>query len=157
MSEQAIPQPPQMGRPTKYTPQTIGKMLGALQAGLSIESACDHAGINPDTHYQWVKDYEEYSEKVTAAKLYGKLLASKQVTDILQDITRDKPKYSETTRATTSRWYLEKHEKQIYGSQSMLAAKVESDGKGGVTATIVHATDGTFTDFFQQASADTGS
>ena len=28
----------------------------------------------------------------------------------------------------------------------MLAAKVESDSKGGVTTTIVHATDGTFTD-----------
>src|SRR5258708_1510997 len=141
MSEQAIPQPPQMGRPSKYTPQTIGKVLGSLQAGLSIESAYDHAGINPDTHYQWVKDYEEYSEKVTAARLYGKLLAAKQVTDILQDITRDKPKYSETTRANISWKYLEKHEKQIYGSQSMLAAKVESDGKGGQTATVIYATD----------------
>jgi|KBSSwiStaDraftv2_1062776.scaffolds.fasta_scaffold902533_1 Transposase len=146
MSEQSTPHTSQMGRPSKYTPQTIGKVLGSLQAGLSVESACDHAGIHPDIHYQWVKDYDEYSEKVTAARLYGKLLASKQVTDILQDVTREKPKYSETTRATKSRWYLEKHEKQIYGSQSMLAAKVESDSKGGVTTTIVHATDGTFTD-----------
>jgi len=80
-----------MGRPSKYTPQTIGKVLGSLQAGLSVESACDHAGIHPDIHYQWVKDYDEYSEKVTAARLYGKLLASKQVTDILQDVTREKP------------------------------------------------------------------
>jgi hypothetical protein len=157
MSEQTTQQSSQMGRPTKYTPDAIGKVIGSLQAGLSIDSACEHAGINPDTHYEWLKQYPDYSEKISAARLYGKILAGKQVQDILQDITREKPKYSETTRATTSRWYLEKHEKQIYGSQSMLAAKLESDGKGGQTATIVHATDGTFTDFFNQIRTETGS
>src|SRR5262245_47276320 len=136
MSEQSIQQPAQMGRPSKYTPDTIGKILGSLQAGLSVDSACEHAGINPDTHYAWLKEYPDYSEKVTAARQDGKILSSKQVTDILQDIVRDKPKYSETTRATTARWYLEKQEKQIYGTQSMLAAKLESDGKGGQTATL---------------------
>ena len=107
MSEQAILHTSQMGRPSKYTPDTVGKVLGSLQAGLSVDSACEHAGINPDTHYAWLKEYPDYSEKISAARLYGKVLAAKQVTDVLQDITREKPKYSETTRVTTTWKYLE--------------------------------------------------
>lgn len=153
MSEQTVEQTVTPGRPSKYTPQNVGKILGALQAGLSIESACEYIEIDPDTHYEWIKRYPEYSEKVISAKMYGKLLASKQVTDILQDIAREegsikdkngnivKPKYSEAIRANIAWKYLEKHERGIYGSQSMLAAKTETNDKGGTTTTLIYATD----------------
>jgi hypothetical protein len=36
---------------------------------------------------------------------------------------------------------MEKHERQLYGSQSFMGAKLESDGKGGTTATLIYATD----------------
>jgi hypothetical protein len=150
MSETTAPTTSHLGRPSKYTPSTIGKVIGSLQAGLSVESACEYAEIDPDTHYDWIKKYPDYSEKVTAARLYGKILASKQVTDVLQDVTREKPKYSESVRVTTAWKYLEKHEKSIYGSQSLIATKTETNDKGGVTTTIVHASDGTFTNFFDQ-------
>src|SRR5262249_20636099 len=66
------------------------------------------------------------------------------------------PKYSETTRATTARWYLEKQEKQIYGTQSMLAAKLESDGKGGQTATLFYANDVQFTQLLDKIGTAAG-
>jgi hypothetical protein len=169
MSEQAIiaesPKHPG-GRPSIYGPIVTGKLIGAFQLGLSVSTACDIAGIDPDTMYDWMKKYPEFSEKITAARTYGKVLAAQTVQDVLQDVTRgkvdpktgkmEKQKYSETTRVTTARWWLEKTEKEVFGSQSTIAAKVESDGKGGVTTTIVHTTDGTFTDFFQQVRDNTG-
>lgn len=65
MLEQAVQaegQSQSRGRPSLYTPSIVGKVLGVLQAGSTVETACEHAGINPDTHYERVKQYPEYSE-----------------------------------------------------------------------------------------------
>jgi hypothetical protein len=62
---------------------------------------------------------------------------------VLQDVHRGKKdpttgeiipkKYSEQTVVNTSKWFLEKLERESFGSQSIMAAKTETDGKGGVT------------------------
>ena len=133
MSEQALPveQPKkQTGQPSVYGPIVVGKLIGAFQLGLSVGTACDIAGINPDTFYQWMNKHDDFAEKITTARTYAKVLAAQQIQDVLQDVTRgkkdpktgqvtEKPKYSETTRVTTARWWLEKTEKEVFGSQSV--------------------------------------
>src|SRR5689334_5914892 len=129
MSEQAIsvekPKHPG-GRPTIYGPVVVGKLIGAFQLGLSVATACDIAYIEPSTFYDWMNKYPEFSEKITAARTYGKVLAAQQIQDVLQDTTRGKVdpksgkhvphKYSEQTRTNISKWWLEKTEREIFGS-----------------------------------------
>jgi hypothetical protein len=114
MSEQAISveQPKsQMGRPSLYTPVIVGKVLGAFQLGLSVKTVCSIAGINPDTLYEWINKYPDFSEKVSAARTYGTVLAGQTIQDVLQDAHRGKPdpksgkvekqRYSEASRIST--------------------------------------------------------
>src|SRR5690242_14495978 len=92
MSEQAAQQEQPKhpgGRPTDYSPVIVGKLKGAIQLGLSVETACEHAGIVTSTFYDWQNKYPEFSEGIAQARTYGKLLAAQQVADVLQDIARD--------------------------------------------------------------------
>lgn len=56
------------GRPTKYTPAVIGKLEIALNNGYNIVEACQYANIHPDTYYDWLKTYPEFSDKMEIAK-----------------------------------------------------------------------------------------
>lgn len=155
------------GRPSVYGPIVVGKLIGAFQLGLSVSTACDIAGINPDTFYEWMNKYDDFSEKVTTARTYAKILAAQQIQDVLQDVTRGRKdpktgkvteaqKYSETTRVNTARWWLEKTEKETFGSQSIVGAKVEINDKGGTTATLVYATDQQFKQLIENSAARSG-
>lgn len=142
------------------TPGTVSKLQAAFQRGFSVTTACKIARISRDTYYKWLKESEEFSDRMEGAQEYAKILAGDVILDVLQDIHRGKKdpqtgqyiekKYNEATVANTARWFVEKTEREVFGSQSLMAAKVESDGKGGQTVTIVHASDGTFTNFSDQ-------
>src|SRR6266536_3918472 len=148
MSEQANP----VGRPPSITPGTINKLTAAFQRGFSISTACKIAGISRETYYKKLKESSEFADRMDGAQEYAKILAGDIVLDVLQDMQRGKKdpvtgefvphKYSTNERTTTARWILEKTEREVFGSQSMLAAKLEDDGKGGKIATIIYATDG---------------
>ncbi len=149
----AVPEQPKHpgGRPPIYTEETVRQIIGALQLGLSVTTVCDVAGISRDTYYNWLKEKEEFFDKVTKAQHHATILAANIVGDVLQDSLRGKIdtksgkhvpyKYGEQTRVNTAKWLLEKKERQGFGSQTIVGAKVESDGKGGQTATVIYATD----------------
>jgi hypothetical protein len=164
MSEQSIQlEEPgkKRGRPTEYNPSTVGKIIGGFQRGLSVKTVCTYAGIHPDTLYEWMNKHSEFSEKVSAARTYGTLLAAETIQDVLQDTQRDKKekRYSEASRISTARWYLERQEREAFGSSGgVLGAKVETNDKGGTTATIVYATDEYIRDIIEKStvSVDSG-
>jgi hypothetical protein len=67
-----------MARPTKLTPELPQLLAFALSEGATIEHACDYAGIDPQTYYNWVKRGEageegffEFFETVTRARGRG--------------------------------------------------------------------------------------
>jgi len=67
-----------MGRPTKLTPELTQLLSFALGEGATVEHACEYAGINPDTYYEWMKrgaageeGFSEFSETVTRARGRG--------------------------------------------------------------------------------------
>jgi hypothetical protein len=153
MSEQAITtEPPKNlgGRPSDYNDEVVRKLTGALQLGLSISTACDVAGISRDTYYSWLEKKEGFSDKMTQAQHYPTVLAGNIVSDVLQDSLRGKLdtksgkqipyKYGEQTRVNTAKWMLEKKERQSFGTQTVIGAKLEDDGKGGKTATLFYGT-----------------
>ncbi len=163
MSEQSAPPTREVGRPTVVTPGVVQKLQAAFQRGFSVSTACKIARISRETYYKTLKESKEFADTMEGAQEYAKILAGDVILDVLQDVHRGKKdpktgevvpkKYSETTVVNTSRWFLEKLEKESFGSQSITATKVESDGKGGVTTTIIHATDNQFTQLVSSDSA----
>lgn len=51
------------GRPTKYNPEIVGKVLYALQRGATHRVACAYAGIAYETFNRWVQLSKEHGEK----------------------------------------------------------------------------------------------
>ena len=51
-----------MARPTKRTPELIGKLEYAFSVGATIKEACFYADINPDTYHEWVNKDKELSD-----------------------------------------------------------------------------------------------
>jgi hypothetical protein len=56
------------GRPTKYEPDTIERLLAGLADGLPIKSACIIAGIGVSTLADWREKYPELEERMTSAR-----------------------------------------------------------------------------------------
>lgn len=56
------------GRPTKYTPETVGKITNAIAVGATFTHACNYAGIDLDTFANWRKKYSEFSDAIKEAE-----------------------------------------------------------------------------------------
>lgn len=52
-----------VGRPLKIDEVVLGKLEAAFNIGASDLEACKHAGINPDTLYEYQKRHPEYTER----------------------------------------------------------------------------------------------
>ena len=63
-----MPAQPGAGRPTKYTEQTVAKLLDALRGGNTRRAACAVANISQDTLAVWLKDKPEFSDAVEKAE-----------------------------------------------------------------------------------------
>jgi hypothetical protein len=60
-----------MGRRSKYTPETVQKIVNALSVGAYQKDACAAAGISEDTFENWQKKYADFSDRVSRAKAEG--------------------------------------------------------------------------------------
>lgn len=74
-----------VGRKTKMTPYTLGKLREAFLLGCSDVEACFYAEIHPDTLYQYQTDNPKYSEQKKALKSNPILLARKTVVTALSN------------------------------------------------------------------------
>lgn len=59
------------GRRTKYTPQTVEKIITALSVGMTDKDASIVAGIDEATFYRWRNEKSEFSERTTRAREEG--------------------------------------------------------------------------------------
>lgn len=55
-----------MARPSKKTPELVGKLEYAFSIGASISEACYYADIHRDTYYEWIKDDPTLSDRFAA-------------------------------------------------------------------------------------------
>ena len=75
-----------VGRPSKLTTETKGKLVNALSAGAHIEIACIYAGIDTATYCRWAaiarnstpenpapKEYLELAETIEQATVQGEI------------------------------------------------------------------------------------
>ncbi len=61
------------GRPTKYSPETVDRLLAGLTDGLPIKSACIVAGIGVSTLSDWREKYPELEERMAEAREKARL------------------------------------------------------------------------------------
>ncbi len=67
------------GRPSVITPATIAKLTEALKLDLTVEKACDYAGISKDTYYRHLKD-KDFSDEMRIAQMNLEIEAKKSIT-----------------------------------------------------------------------------
>ena len=67
------------GRPTVITPDTVRKLKTAFELDLTVEGACNYAGISKDTYYRHLKE-KEFSDEMRIAQMHLEIEAKKSVT-----------------------------------------------------------------------------
>lgn len=55
------------GRPTKYTPEVVAKILATLRLGSYPEIAALSADIDETTYYRWIQKYPDFCQSVKKA------------------------------------------------------------------------------------------
>jgi hypothetical protein len=61
------------GRPSKYSPETVDRLLAGLADGLSYKSACITAGIGVSTLADWREKYPELEVRMEEAREVARL------------------------------------------------------------------------------------
>jgi transposase-like protein len=59
-------------KPTKYTPELLHKLFGALEDGLNIKQTCRAVGIHENTLRLWRSKYAELEAEILAARERGR-------------------------------------------------------------------------------------
>lgn len=57
-----------MGRRSKYTPETVAKIVEAIKLGATYELAAGYAGISVDTVARWQAQYADFADKLREAE-----------------------------------------------------------------------------------------
>lgn len=57
-----------LGRPTKYTPDRVEKILRIIRDGNYRNVAAQCAGISTETFYQWMDSYPDFSDAIIKAE-----------------------------------------------------------------------------------------
>lgn len=91
------------GRPTKYTPDRVKRIIQAIDQGATHELACAYAGISVDTMANWRVRYSEFSDQLREAE--GRA-AVKWLAKIEQAANVD---------WKAAAWKLERRHPQMYG------------------------------------------
>lgn len=68
-----------MPRPTIITPEVVAKLTEAFKLDVTVEEACQYAGISKDTYYRKLKEDEEFSDEMERARMYVTMLARRSV------------------------------------------------------------------------------
>lgn len=95
-----------MGRPTKFTNETIEKLEYAFSIGCSDLEACLYANISPASLYNWQKDNQEFLDRKNMLKESPVLMARKNVADALNK-----------GDVEMSTWYLEKKKSDEFNTK----------------------------------------
>ena len=104
-----------MGRPTKYTPETVKSMCSLIAAGNAIRVACGLSDIDPKTHYIWMEQHPEYFAQIKKAE-------SAAVAKRISLMTKS----AENGSWQAAAWWLERTMPELYGRQITIKS---DDGK----------------------------
>ena len=88
------------GRPSKYTPERVQRIVQALQAGSTRKAACQYAGISDETFATWLRENLDFLDAVTQAETAAELRCNTTIMQAIRDgSTTDAWKWLERRRA----------------------------------------------------------
>lgn len=110
---------------SKLTSEVCSKICEALTKGHSIRGACGHAGIAERTYYEWYNrgqnaksgKYKQFVCDVDNARQS----ATFDVEDVIIDAI--------PSDVNTAKWWLVKHNPDLYGDRQYNETKIEADVK----------------------------
>lgn len=108
------------GRRTVMTEEVVGKLVEIIKLGVTNQTACQYAQINPDTLYSHLKSNPEFSEKIRAAKMFISITA-RQV--IIKAIIEEKD-------VAAAKWWLEKKHPDEFGGKAIQANILKKFNEG---------------------------
>ena len=114
-----MPAQPGAGRPTKYKPETVEKILEALRGGNTRRASCAAGGIDQTTFANWLKEYSDFSYAVEKAEGEAEL----RNLAVIQDATK--------TTWQAAAWWLERKHKAEWSS------RVEQTGADGSPVKVI--------------------
>ena len=91
------------GRPTKLNEEIVGKLEYAFSKDFNVGEACNYAGIHRDSYYEWIKNNEEFSDKMEQAQSDLKRKAKINIADKIEEGDID-----------VTKWFLERRVKDEY-------------------------------------------
>jgi hypothetical protein len=96
-----------MARPTKYTPEVVGKLTATIRLGTTYKLACDYAGISTDSFERWRRDNAGFAARIKEAEGAAAVAWLQQIEDA-------------ATRGTwqAAAWKLERRYPQDYGRRA---------------------------------------
>lgn len=96
----------EVGRPTVMTEEVIAKLEDAFSNGATDLQACFLANISKDSLYRYIQDNPEFSDRKEALK---DMVAYQAKTNIRLSLLAD----DEKLKIETSKWYLERKDKEF--------------------------------------------
>ena len=106
-----------MARKSKYTPETVAKIIQAIKMGATYELAAGYAGIHYDTFNEWMKHKAEFSEQVKSAEGVGAMIWLAKIERAASD-----------GNWQAAAWKLERRYPHMYGRN---VTQMEVTGKDG--------------------------
>ena len=113
------------GRPTKYTPERVERIIGALRGGNYRCVAAQYGGISHETFCQWMNTHSEFSEAVIEAETAAEVEA-------VNLIRSGHPKY-------ILEWLARKNHER-WGKKDHVTQEISGPG-GGPIELLGHLTD----------------
>ena len=106
-----------MARKSKYTPETVAKIIEAIKMGATYELAAGYAGIHYDTFNEWMKHKAEFSEQIKSAEGVGAMIWLAKIERAASD-----------GNWQAAAWKLERRYPHMYGRN---VTQMEVTGKDG--------------------------
>ena len=107
-----------MARPSKYTPETVKRIMQAIGTGAGYKQAAAYGGISYDTLNTWRQEFSEFSEalkKAEAEALVGRL-------DVIDDAA-----INGTWQAAA--WWLERKYPDDWGRKDRLELDIKREAE----------------------------
>ena len=105
----------QVGRPRAITPEKLEKLEEAFKLGCTNREACFYADVAESTFYDFLKEYPEFSDKISMWKDYEKIQARYVVHKALEKGDRD-----------IAKWYLERKAKDEFSTKQEIDTTVNN-------------------------------
>lgn len=103
-------------RPTKLSESIVWKLYEAFKLWWTVEEACCYAEISRATYYEWIKENDEFSDKIWLAKKYLEIKSRAVISNSI-----------EAWDIKTAMWYLERKNKSEFSIKEILSQELKEN------------------------------